>query len=528
MDNAFHYVESKPDLFSEQAYKTYNVSGQQENDDLRDVYDKKLGVEAVTTEDDKIFLQNIGKAKNEPDGLIATTEILRTKTTSEMNGLVRSFTPEQRKVFCYNFSWLRATGQYRTKPAPRLIVHGAGGTRKSFLVQAVAFFGHRAFALRGFDFHRNVVGLFALTGVASFKLDGGMVINSSFAMNRANPNQFLKPLGAVKLAQLRTMWLNLQIVTNHGMSMMSPVKLAHPHQRLCEIKGLNHYSKTVPLFANVAVILMRDLLQLTPVKARSIFETPSNPYMANQDIWKQFSFIELSKTMRQEDDKHLAQPLSRLRVGEQTDAEKNSMKNRVSPLSQDHPRYPLSTIHLFASFDSAQEHNEFLLKKLSQDEVNIEAKDTIPKVPTYFEGSLASAATSNRREIGGLQTVLRLKVGARLMLVRNIDAPDVLVNGAMGVILGHACEADEVTRLFVKFDDPNVGLKARNDYRQSLGDGVPLKNFFVTFAHAREKSIQVWLFIFKAKADKSHACMFTAFFSSSFCIAKKLFDKSVC
>ena len=104
MDNAFHYVESKPDLFSDQTYKTNNVSGQQENDDLRDLYEKKLdGVEAVTTEDDKTFLQNNGKANNESDGKIATNEILSTKTTSEMNGFVRSFTPNKENFFVILF-----------------------------------------------------------------------------------------------------------------------------------------------------------------------------------------------------------------------------------------------------------------------------------------------------------------------------------------------------------------------------------------------------------------------------------------
>ena len=122
-----------------------------------------------------------------------------------MNGLVRNFTLEQRKVFCWVFCFLRATSQYRTKPARRLIVHGAGDTSKLYLVQAVAYFAHRAIALRGFDFHRNVVGMFALIGIASFKIDGGMVIDSAFAMNRESSSLFLKPLVAVKLAQLRTM-----------------------------------------------------------------------------------------------------------------------------------------------------------------------------------------------------------------------------------------------------------------------------------------------------------------------------------
>ena len=69
--------------------------------------------------------------------------------------------------------------------------------------------------------------------------------------------------------------------------------------------------------------------------------------MAFQNIWKQFSFIELSKTMRQKDDKRFAQIMAILHVGEQTDADINPLKNRVLPLSRDHPRYPLSTIHFW-------------------------------------------------------------------------------------------------------------------------------------------------------------------------------------
>ena len=99
-----------------------------------------------------------------------------------------------------------------------------------------------------------------------------------------------------------------------------------------------------------------------------------------------------------------------------------------------------------------------------------------------------------------METVLRLKVGARILLVRNFDTSDGLVNGVMGKILGYAYEADEVTRLIVKFDDPNVDLKARNEYRQSLGDGVPSNKICVTLAHPRKKSIDVWLFIFQSES----------------------------
>ena len=188
-----------------------------------------------------------------------------------------ALSPQNKEKILLCFFLVKSNGPVYSKTSTKSNCSRSRWYKRIVPSSSLAYYAHRDFALRGFDFPRNLVGPFVITNIAIFKLDVGMVSDSAFAMTRENPNQFLKPLGSAKMAQLRKMWFIIQIVIIKEMSMMSPERIAHLHQRLCEINELNHYTKTVPLLANFAVIFMGDLLQLPPEKARSIFERPSNP-----------------------------------------------------------------------------------------------------------------------------------------------------------------------------------------------------------------------------------------------------------
>ena len=66
--------------------------------------------------------------------------------------------------------------------------------------------------------------------------------------------------------------------------------------------------------------------------------------------------------------------------------------------------------------------------------------------------------------IGDTQYVdaLNFKMGARVMLIFNIDVSDLLCNGSLGTIIGMEDDSKGSARvLIVKFDNPNAGRDSR-------------------------------------------------------------------
>ena len=65
-----------------------------------------------------------------------------------------------------------------------------------------------------------------------------------------------------------------------------------------------------------------------------------------------------------------------------------------------------------------------------------------------------------------LPAMLKIGVGARVLLTDNFDVADRLMNGAMGTVLYLDVKRDDplIGRIFVKFDDPKAG-NTRKDGR---------------------------------------------------------------
>ena len=68
---------------------------------------------------------------------------------------------------------------------------------------------------------------------------------------------------------------------------------------------------------------------------------------------------------------------------------------------------------------------------------------------------------------------LKLKLGAKVILIHNINTLDCLTNGQLGILIG-VIKADNINtdKLVIKFANENAGKITRNKYPESLQNSL--------------------------------------------------------
>ena len=109
-----------------------------------------------------------------------------------------------------------------------------------------------------------------------------------------------------------------------------------------------------------------------------------------------------------------------------------------------------SPLCLFPTCKSCQEFNSKMLSRLEAEVKEIPCIDEVDEISSIFKWSEKATEEMKKLNRGcnltaGLEAVLQVAVGARVMLRRNIDTGIGLVNGAVGT--PHRCTVRQHTRL---------------------------------------------------------------------------------
>ena len=239
------------------------------------------------------------------------------------------------------------------------------------------------------------------------------------------------------------------------------------------------------VFGGVSILAVGDLYQLPPVGQAALFSTVSDSYAqlyGSGSLWfDKFQMIELTEVMRQRGDSPFSELLCRVRTNSCTTDDIETLKSRE--ISCDAVNYPTQALHVYRLNVDVDSRNALMLDNLAPQsaQYTIKARDARAGQTTHIS---LSAISDKRSETGGLHGILKLAIGARVMLTTNVDVSDGLVNGARGAVVHVVTNSDgEVTHVLVKFDNSTVGHKSiqTSQYRSTHPHAVPLAKYEVVF-----------------------------------------------
>ena len=91
-------------------------------------------------------------------------------------------------------------------------------------------------------------------------------------------------------------------------------------------------------------------------------------------------------------------------------------------------------------------------------------------------------------ETGNLESQLKLKIGAQVMLTSNLDTNDRLVNSLVGTVKQIKYKNNEINVVHVKFNDNNAGREAmQSDVTARQHNWVPIKKHQALFGLRKNK-----------------------------------------
>jgi DNA replication protein DnaC len=337
-----------------------------------------------------------------------------------------------------------------------IFITGGAGTGKSFLLRVI-----REHLLRINTSSTPNVLVGAPTGVAAYNVKALTLHKLLNLPIQHKSKASYTSLSGYMLKQLRDLFCGVKFLIVDEVSMVSVNTLDHIHRRLSEIKDT--ILQPDVYFGGLNIIMFGDLYQLRPVFGSYIF----SPDAVAVSLWRRlFKLRELTENKRQHGDTLFAQILNRIRVKKHTREDVEVLLKRIVKRDQTDS----SLLHIFPTRQKCDKHNTHQILQLQckgASVYTVSATHNVSEDDLPDDDSLCS----------GLARTLKLCVGCRVMLTRNVQSATGLVNGAQGELLsfqwqhGDQPQTNSEMPIMVNilFDDHTVGQVLDGAVHQEVG-----------------------------------------------------------
>ena len=449
----------------------------------------------VVNDDD---IQLIGEAKTAMQEVLDMNVNMRgSRTTLSLEERVAMLNVDQRRVFDKVKSHLLHQQKHEAsqcacatlKPL-HMFVSGVGGTGKSFLIEAI-----RELVGSIWPSHDFTCAVVAPTGLAAFNI-GGVTVHRLFHLPVEHEGKTAGywPLAEDSRKVMKTTLRHVKVVIIDEVSMVSSLTLAYIHLRLEEIFGGEEW------FGSTNMLFVGDILQLPPVNGQPVFEQILAKSLTHKlgcttavNIWRDsVVYDELTLNERQKKDGKFSKLLDSVRCGVPTEETLCVLRERVMRVSvvdkfTELQQQGLSPVCLFPTRKACNELNTSMLARLTSPTLEIACIDEVDETASARKWSNKAAEQLKKLNkdcnmTAGLEANLRLAVGARVMLRRNIDTKEGLVNGAIGTV--RAVSASCVTVQFDHISEPYKVEMVKSRFMVMKNYCVYRKQFPLILAYA--------------------------------------------
>ena len=223
-------------------------------------------------------------------------------------------------------------------------------------------------------------------------------------------------------------------------------------------------------FGGVSILAFGDFCQLRPVKGRFVFETPINENFKTTNNfgcrWDMFQCVELVENHRQGKDHEYADLLNRARTGDHTKEDMELLKSRVRPPG--HPDLENASLYIIPTKKPCAIMNDIYIKNLPGPMITATAyhhhnlnKKFKPRLDPV-DDTVAETGFVNE---------LKIKIGAQIMLIYNVNTLDGLTNGQLGVVKHVIKDKNgNLDKIIIKFNNPKAGKENRDKFKKILKD----------------------------------------------------------